>query len=70
MADDLILKILKELEEALKNAWQAHNDPLCPLGELAALAAAARACYEERQTSPIQHWSHAWERQRERSGEE
>ena len=68
--DPVELRLL-ELEQALMRAWQACTDRTSPLGELAALAAATRTFYQERErerkrtppgTHPDQHWSHKWKR--------
>ena len=72
---DTILAQLKHLEDELTLAWLKGNCQTCPLGELAALAAATRTFYEIHTRSEgmteghrpsedptTAHWSHAWQR--------
>ena len=44
---DQIEKALREIEDALRKAWQNNRCLTCPLGELAAIAAATRVFYME-----------------------
>jgi len=44
---DSIERSLLDLEQALNKAWKANRCLICPIGELAALAAATRTFYQE-----------------------
>ena len=70
---DTVWKILKYLEDELTMAWLKGGCQTCPLGELAALAAATRTFYELHtrskpgseapkacDTTTPTHWSHEW----------
>lgn len=47
MPVDPILRSLMDIETSLTDAWHKNGCTNCPLGELAALAAAARTFYQE-----------------------
>ena len=54
---DQIERSLKEIEAKLRAAWTLNQCLTCPLGELAALAAATLVFYQERQRGQSDHWS-------------
>ena len=47
MVNDPILRSLIDIERTLSKAWTNNRCTDCPIGELAALAAATRVYYEE-----------------------
>lgn len=59
---DQIEKALKEISDKLKTAWTTNQCLTCPLGELAALAAATLVFYREhtkrQRAEPwMDHWT-------------
>lgn len=58
---DGIEESLATLAERLTEAWRAHEDSRCPLGELAALAAATLTFYRENRgrqdPTTLPHWT-------------
>ena len=55
--NDPIEHALTEIESKLRAAWTLNQCLTCPLGELAALAAATLVFYQERQRGQSDHWS-------------
>lgn len=54
---DQIERSLTEIESKLRDAWTLNQCLTCPLGELAALAAATLIFYQEQQKGKLDHWS-------------
>ena len=54
---DQIERELTHLAATLQAAWQKSQCLTCPLGELAALAAATLAFYQEQQKNLHDHWT-------------
>ena len=54
---DQIEKELTHLAAQLEAAWKASQCLTCPLGELAALAAATLVFYREQHRNPHDHWT-------------
>ena len=58
---DPIEKNLKDIADRLRTAWQNTQCLICPLGELAALAAATLTFYQEhRRQKQAEPWMDHW----------
>lgn len=65
---DQVEQNLKHIAERLQSAWTTSQCLTCPLGELAALAAATLTFYQEHtkhQRAGPYHWADHWTNYRE-----